>query len=185
MDRRFGGGGKGKGKARRPQKGKGKARRPRKGKGNGRQPLLGSNSTSQPDRAQARTHARSARHGTKRFSSWTHPPTSDYCMFLISVSVLSWRDEWAIITGPNMPILRFRGDSLVDIANLPCRGPIEPKRVPLLGGGGGPRPKGEGCRLRHVFVVRCSPTLRFGLSGLTCTLGNQIKQNNWRSNNKL
>ena len=89
----------------------------------------------------ARTHARSARHGTKRFPSWTHPPTSDYCMFLISVSVLSWRDEWAIITGPNMPILRFRGDSLVAIANLPCRGPIEPKRGSLPeGGGGGPGP---------------------------------------------
>ena len=33
-----------------------------------------------------------------------------YCIFFISLSVISWRDEWAIIIGPNVPVLRFRGD---------------------------------------------------------------------------
>ena len=32
---------------------------------------------------------------------------SYYCIFLISISVLSWWDEWATISGRNMPLLSF------------------------------------------------------------------------------
>ena len=52
------------GKARQDKTGQGKPRRTNKEKGRGRQPLLRSNSTRQPDRAHARTQART--HGTTR-----------------------------------------------------------------------------------------------------------------------
>ena len=59
------------------RQGKGKRRRDQKGKGKGAEEEDHFFCRIRPDirhRAHARTHAR---HETKRFPGWTHPPTSD------------------------------------------------------------------------------------------------------------
>ena len=71
------------------EKGKGKAARSKKGKGKGADPRFGPIFTLHPDRAHARSHAR---HDTKRFPGWTHPPTSDISTIrLVEGPNGSWR----------------------------------------------------------------------------------------------
>ena len=94
----------------RSHKGKGKTSLGQKGKGKARNREFHLILTRRPDRAHARTHAR---HDTKRFPGWTHPPpTSDSCLYVCfeELTLLTFRqssipEPWAIPKSSAMGIL--------------------------------------------------------------------------------